>query len=417
MCNINNEYKRDCAFSNIFINFRGTKIKKMDILKEIQSEVDFFVELRHQIHQHPEIGFEEKETSKLVADLLTKWGYEVTTGIGETGVVGTLHSGTSTKVIGIRADMDALPMVETSGKKWTSKVENRFHGCGHDGHTTTLLCAAKYLAEHRSSFDGTIHLIFQPAEEALTGGRKMLEDELFEKFPCDIIFALHNFPGVPFGHFVFKCGEVMASSDTIHIEVIGKGAHGAMPENGIDATLIACYIATALQTVVSRNISPLQAGVITIGSIQAGNAPNIVNERALMKLTVRALDSEIRKTLVKRISEIAHLQAESFGAKVNIEHVNSGPVLINGKEATCMAQQVAEDLFGKDKAYFSDQTTMGSEDFATMLEANPNGCYFMVGAGNDASVCSLHNPGYDFNDDLIGLGATFWVKLAQSYLK
>ena len=388
----------------------------MDILKEIQSDIDFFVKLRHQIHQHPEIGFEEKETSRLVADLLNKWGYEVTTGIGITGVVGTLKVGTGTKTIGIRADMDALPMTETSGKEWTSKVENRFHGCGHDGHTSTLLCAAKYLAEHKS-FDGTLHLIFQPAEEVLYGGRKMLEDQLFEKFPCDMIFALHNMPGVPAGDFVFKSGELMASSDTIHIEVVGKGAHGAMPENGIDATLVACYIATALQTIVSRNISPLKAGVITIGSIQAGNAPNIVNERALMKLTVRALDTQIRKVLVDRIGEIARMQAESFGAKVNIEHINASPVLVNGKDATLLAQQVAVDLFGKEKAYFSDQVSMGSEDFAIMIEANPNGCYFMVGGGDNADASTLHNPGYDFNDDIIALGAAFWVKLTQTYLK
>lgn len=386
------------------------------ILKEIKSDIDFFIKLRHQIHQNPEIGFEEIETGKLVTDLLEKWGYEVTSGIGKTGVVGTLKVGTGAKVIGIRADMDALPMSETSGKEWSSKAEGRFHGCGHDGHTVTLLCAAKYLAEHKL-FDGTIHLIFQPAEEVLYGGKKMIEDKLFDKFPCDIIFALHNMPGVPFGDFVFKSGALMASSDTIHIEVLGKGSHGAMPEKGIDATLVACYIATALQTIVSRNISPLESAVITIGSIQAGQAPNIVNERALMKLTVRSLDKDTRDTLIKRIREVASLQAESFGATVNIDHVNSSPVLINGAEATKFAEKVAESLFGKKKAYFSDQVYMGSEDFAFMLEANPNGCYLIVGAGDDKDTCALHNPAYDFNDEIIPLGASFWIKLVQEYLK
>lgn len=387
-----------------------------NIQAEIQSDIDYFIQLRHQIHENPEIGFEEKQTSRLVADLLRKWGYEVTEGMGITGLVGTLRSGSGSRVIGIRADMDALPMQETSGKEWSSKIANRFHGCGHDGHTTTLLCAAKYLAEHKL-FDGTLHLIFQPAEETLSGGRRMLDDGLFEKFPCDQIFALHNMPGIPLGNFVFKSGVLMASSDTIHIEVIGKGAHGAMPEMGVDATLTACYIATALQTIVSRNVSPQQAAVITIGSIQAGDAPNIVNERALMKLTVRTLDPDTRKLLVKRIGEVARLQAESFGAEVKIDHINASPVLINGSEATEFAKQVAVNLFGEEKAYSSDVTYMGSEDFAFMLEAQPNGCYFVVGNGDAPGLCALHNPGYDFNDEIIARGASFWVKLVETYLK
>lgn len=387
-----------------------------DILKEIQSDIDFFVNLRHQIHENPEIGFEEKNTATLVADLLRKWGYEVTEGFGTTGLVGTLRSGKAGKTIGIRADMDALPMQEASGKEWSSKIKNRFHGCGHDGHTVTLLCAAKYLAQHKN-FNGTLHLIFQPAEETLSGGKRMLDDGLFDKFPCDAIFALHNMPGFPLGHFAFKPGVMMASSDTIHIEVVGKGAHGAMPEVGIDATLTACYIATALQSIVSRNVSPQQAAVITIGSIQAGDAPNIVNERALMKLTVRTLNPDVRDMVVKRIGEVARLQAESFGAKVNIDHINASPVLINDAQTTAFAQQVAQDVFGKDQAYASDMVFMGSEDFAFMLEAQPKGCYFVVGNGEGASSCALHNPGYDFNDQIIAKGATMWATLVETYLK
>lgn len=386
-----------------------------NIIPEIQADIDFFINLRHQIHQHPEIGFEEKQTSSIVADLLRKWGYEVTEGIGLTGMVATLRSGTGKKVIGIRADMDALPMQELTDKAWKSTIDNRFHGCGHDGHTTTLLCAAKYLAKHKT-FDGTLHLIFQPAEETLYGGKKMLDDGLFKKFPCDVIFALHNMPGFPLGHFAFKDGVLMASSDTIHIEVIGKGSHGAMPEAGIDATLTACYIATALQTIVSRNISAQQAAVITIGSIQSGDAPNIVNEKALMKLTVRTLNQEVRDFVVKRITEVATNQAASFGAKVNIQHINSSPVLINGKEATELVKQVAVETFGEEEAGASDMVFMGSEDFAFMLQAQPNGCYFVVGNGTAIESCALHNPKYDFNDEIIAKGATLWVKLVNKYL-
>lgn len=386
------------------------------ILKEIEKDADKFVQLRHQIHENPEVGFEESQTSDLVAKLLTDWGYEVNRGMAKTGIIGTLRVGDSKKTIGIRADMDALPMQENSGKAWTSKIENHFHGCGHDGHTTTLLCAAKYIAEHKN-FNGTVHLIFQPAEELLYGGRVMLDDGLFEKFPCDAIFALHNMPGFPVKHFVFKEGAMMASSDTIHIEVIGKGAHGAMPDNGIDATLVACYITTALQSIVSRNVSPLRPAVITIGSIQAGDAPNIINERALMKLTVRCMDNDTRELLLKRINEIAEMQAKSFGASVKIDHINASPVLVNGKEATEYAQKIATEMFGVDKVHTLQEGTMGSEDFAFMLEANPNGCYFMVGGGDEPDRAAPHNPRFDFNDEIIPVGAAFWATLVESYLK
>lgn len=386
------------------------------LMKEISATADYFVNLRHKIHENPEIGFEEAETSKIVAKLLTDWGYEVDQGMAKTGVVGTLKVGDGKKVIGIRADMDALPMEENSKKSWTSKVPNKFHGCGHDGHTTTLLCAAKYIAEYQN-FNGTVHLIFQPAEELLYGGRVMLDDGLFEKYPCDIIFALHNMPGYKTGHFVFKDGPMMASSDTIHIEVIGKGAHGAMPNMGIDATLVACYITTALQSIVSRNVAPFRPAVITVGSIQAGNAPNIINERALMKLTVRCMDEDTRKLVLKRINEVAEMQAKSFNASVKIDHVNASPVLVNGKEATAYAKNLAIEMFGADKVETLNEGTMGSEDFAFMLEANPNGCYFMIGGGDEPGIAAPHNPAFDFNDEIIPIGASYWAKLVETYLK
>lgn len=387
-----------------------------DLFNEIRKDINRFVELRHQLHENPEIGFEEVNTSRLVSKLLKEWGYNVSEGLAKTGVVATLKCGNSNKVLGIRADMDALPMEENSGKAWCSKIANRFHGCGHDGHTAILLCAAKYLAETRA-FNGTLHLIFQPAEELLYGGRVMLEDGLFEKFPCDAIFALHNMPGFKTGHLIFKEGAMMASSDTIHIEVKGKGAHGAMPEMGVDATLVACYIATALQSIVSRNVSPLRPAVITIGSIKAGDAPNIINERALMKLTVRCMDNKTRELVLQRIVEIAEMQAKSFNASVVVDHVNASPVLVNGEGATRYARNLAIEMFGKDKVHTLQEGTMGSEDFAFMLEANPNGCYFMIGGGDEPEIAAPHNPAYDFNDEIIPVGAAFWVKLTESYLK
>lgn len=387
----------------------------LHIMETIRKTEQEFVDIRHQIHKHPELGFEEKKTSDLVASKLSEWGYEVHRGLAKTGVVGVLKNGNSNKKIGIRADMDALPIVEASGKPWSSVSHGKFHGCGHDGHTTILLCAAKYLAETRN-FDGTLHVIFQPAEELLYGGKVMVDEGLFKQFPCDVIFGIHNMPGFKEGHFYFKTGALMASSDTIHINIKGKGAHGAMPERGIDATLVACYIGIALQSIVSRNVSPFEKAVITIGCIQSGEAPNVVNSDALMKLTVRALDNNTRTLLLKRITEIATSQAESFGASVKIEHVNGSPVLHNGANATKFALEVAQKLVGKDRVHDNCHPFMGSEDFAFMLENNPNGCYMIIGNGDEPGFCSVHNPGYDFNDKCIVPAASYWVALTETYL-
>ncbi|MEN3931552.1 M20 aminoacylase family protein [Microvirga sp. W0021] len=384
----------------------------IDTIKKTESE---FIDLRRKLHQNPELGFEEVETSNIVAEKLTQWGYEVNRGLAKTGVVGTLKVGTSDRVIGIRADMDALPIVEASGKPWSSKVEGKFHGCGHDGHTTILLSAAKYLAETRQ-FDGTLHLFFQPAEELLYGGKVMVDDGLFKKFPCDAIFGMHNMPGMKAGHFYFRAGPMMASSDTIHIEIIGKGAHGAMPERGIDATVVACHIGTALQTIVSRNVTPLEAAVVTIGCIQSGDAPNVVNASALMKLSVRALNNDVRQLMLKRITDIATAQAHGFGAEVKITHVNGSPVLVNGEEMTAFARSVAEGFVGSEKVHESP-LFMGSEDFAFMLEANPNGSYMLIGAGDEPGFANVHNPAYDFNDDCIVPAASYWAALTEQYLK
>lgn len=387
-----------------------------NLVDMMDSTIDEFIAIRRDLHAHPEIGFDEHRTSDIVAQKLASWGYDVHRGLAQTGVVGTLKVGNGTKRIGIRADMDALPMDENSGKPWQSLTQGRFHGCGHDGHTAILLCAAKYLAETKN-FDGILHVIFQPAEELLYGGKVMVDDGLFDRFPCDIIFGMHNMPAMKTGEFYFREGAMMASSDTLHIEVQGVGAHGAMPERGIDAALIACHIACALQTIISRNVPALEPAVLTIGSIQSGQAPNIINASALMKLSLRALNNDVRRLMLRRVTEIATAQASSFGATVNIEHINGSPALMNGQAATEFAVNVAKSLVGPDKVHENIAPFMGSEDFAFMLESNPNGCYMIIGNGDEPGFCNVHNPGYDFNDDCILPAAAYWVALTQSYLK
>lgn len=374
-----------------------------------------FTALRRDLHQHPEIGLEELRTSNIVADKLRGWGYQVHRGMAKTGVVGTLKVGRGGKTLGLRADMDALPMQEQSGKSWSSRTDGKFHGCGHDGHTATLLCAAEYLAKTQN-FNGTLHLIFQPGEELLYGGKLMLEDGLFQQFPCDAIYALHNMPGLKKGHFYFKTGAMMASSDTLHIEVTGKGGHGAFPEKTTDATLVACQIVLALQTIVSRNVSPFAQAVVTVGSFCSGEAPNIINASAMLKLSVRALDNSVRQQLLKRIGDIARGQAQSFGAKVTIEHVNGSPVLINDAAATEFAIGVARELVGERMICTDAAPVMGSEDFAFMLTENPHGSYLFLGAGDEPERCMVHHPGYDFNDELIVPGALFFSHLVERFL-
>ena len=382
----------------------------------LAARVGEFVTLRRDLHAHPELGFEEHRTAALVAAKLTGWGYEVFPGIGGTGVVGRLVRGTGRQRLGLRADMDALPIQEDSGRAWASRSPGLMHGCGHDGHTATLLAAAKRIAEDLD-FDGTLHLIFQPAEEGGGGALRMMADGLFERFPCDAVFALHNMPGLKTGHFFFRQGPSMASSDYATVTLHGVGGHGAMPHTTADTVVAAAAIVTALQTVVSRNVDPLQTAVVTVGALHAGQANNVIPAQARLELSVRALHPQVRALLRERVCELVQLQAASFKVRAEIDWREGYAVLVNASEPTQRAAQVALALFGPQRVHTEAAPLTASEDFAFMLEKVP-GCYFLVGNGGpgSAGACMVHNPGYDFNDEIIEPAATFWTQLVARYL-
>ena len=374
-------------------------------------------EIRHQIHENPELGLQEFKTSALVAEKLRQWGYEVEQGLATTGIVATLIVGDGEKSIGLRADMDALPIYENSGKPWASKHPGLMHACGHDGHTTILLGAARYLAETRR-FNGTLRLIFQPAEEMINGGEIMVKEELFDRFPCDVIFGMHNMPGLPVGKFFFQPGALMASMDQFHITVHGCGGHGAIPHKAIDPVLVTAHITTALQSIVSRNVDPLEAAVITVGSIVAGEAANVIPDSAEMKISVRSLSRETRQLLLTRIPALAQAQAVSFGATADVTHVNGTPVLVNDEEMARFAWQVACKTFGEARAEFGIKPLMGSEDFSFMLEAQPKGAFLLFGNGDvGEGACMVHNPGYDFNDASLVPASSYWGALVEAWLQ
>jgi hippurate hydrolase len=390
----------------------------MTYLREaITARVGEFIQLRRDIHRHPELAFEEHRTAELVASKLESWGYQVHRGLGRTGVVGTLRRGTSKRSLGLRADMDALPIQEASGAEWSSTKPGLMHACGHDGHTAMLLAAAHELALN-SDFDGVLHLIFQPAEEGGGGALRMMQDGLFDLFPCDAIFAMHNMPGVPVGQFVFRSGSAMASSDYVTIRVNGTGGHGGMPHRAADSLVAAASIVMALQTVVSRNVDPLHTAVVTVGSIQAGKANNVIPALATLELSVRALDPGVRKLLEQRIKAIATSQAESFGCTAEVDWKEGYCVLVNSESETNFARQVALDLVGAERVVLNGPPLTGSEDFAFMLEKVP-GSYLLIGNGDGdtAGACMVHNPGYDFNDDNIANGSDYWIHLTKEFFK
>ena len=389
----------------------------MTYLRDALTErVGEFIQLRRDIHRHPELAFEEHRTSDLVAAKLQSWGYAVQRGLGGTGVVGTLKRGHSEHKLGLRADMDALPIQEATGADWTSIHNGLMHACGHDGHTAMLLAAAKALAQE-TAWDGTLNLIFQPAEEGGGGAVRMMADGLFAQHPCDAVFAMHNMPGVPYGHFVFREGAAMASSDYVTIRIHGTGGHGAMPHRAADPLVAAAAIITALQTIVSRNVDPLHTAVVTVGALHAGQANNVIPALATMELSVRSLDPQVRQLLEQRIKALVVAQAESFGVKAEIDWRPGYSVLVNSAAETDFARQVALALVGPERVTLNGPALTGSEDFAFMLEKVP-GSYLLIGngAGDSAGACMVHNPGYDFNDDNIATGAAYWVALAQAYL-
>jgi hippurate hydrolase len=385
-------------------------------LADIRAHEDEMIALRRQIHANPELAYEEHATADLVAERLQRWGYEVHRGLGGTGVVGTLRCGDSTRRIGLRADMDALPIAEASGKPWSSRVLGKMHACGHDGHTAMLLAAARHLAATRN-FDGIVHLVFQPAEEGQAGARKMLEDGFLDLFPCDAMFGMHNMPGKPAGKFIAIPGFAMASSDTAIVTVRGKGSHGAMPHTACDPVVAASAIVMALQTIVSRNVPPLEMGIVTVGAFHAGDAPNVIPDSAELRLTVRAFNPRVRDLLERRIQEISQAQAAVHGATATVDYQRRYPVLNNDPAQTAFCKQVLRDWLGGDGVLDDTEPATGSEDFAFFLEKVP-GCYVFIGNGQGSDGgCMVHNPGYDFNDRVLPVGASYWVRLTEAYLR
>ena len=380
------------------------------------ADISRFVEIRRDIHAHPELGFEEHRTSEKVAKLLAEWGIEVHRGIAGTGLVGVLRKGTGNRTIGLRADMDALPLHEANEFAHKSTNPGRMHACGHDGHTAILLAAAKALAAARS-FDGTLNLIFQPDEENLCGARAMIEDGLFERFPCDAVYALHNAPGVPVGTVLAVEGPVTLSSDVADVTIKGVGGHGAMPHRARDPVAAAAAVVTALQTVVARNVAPDDTAVVSVGFIRGGATHNVIPQSVSLGLNVRAARPETRALVEQRIREIVSLTAQAHGVEAEIDYRQLVPPVVNTAAETRLMAQVCTEIVGEANVLTQvPRGFAGSEDFAWMLAALP-GCYFMLGNGEgEFGGCMVHNPGYDFNDQVLPLGAACWVRLAQTYL-
>lgn len=384
------------------------------LMEALRANASRFIDLRRDLHRHPELGLAETRTSDVIAEQLAGYGYEVTRGIAQTGIVATLRRGNGRRRLGLRADLDALPIHETTGRPWQSMHEGVMHACGHDGHTAMLMAAAHYLATE-GNFSGTLHLIFQPAEEHPGGAKIMIEEGLFERFPCDAVFAMHNMPGIAQGHLVFREGPMMASSDDVTITLTGCGGHGAMPHRAADPIVAAASIVMTLQTIVSRNVDPRQTAVITVGALSAGSANNVIPDSARLELSVRALDPRVRDLLETRIRNLVDAQAQSFGLHANVTYKRDYPVLVNSPHETAFAQRVGVELVGADNVTPQGAALTGSEDFAAMLEHCP-GSYLLIGNGAGDGGCMVHNPGYDFNDDNIVVGGAYWALLAERYL-
>jgi hippurate hydrolase len=382
----------------------------MPILPRIDAFADELTAIRRDLHAHPEIGFEEMRTSGIVAEKLAQWGVEVHRGIGGTGVVGLLKGrGNGPRRVGLRADMDALPMEEKTNLPWRSTIPGRFHGCGHDGHTTILLGAARYLAETRD-FDGTAVFIFQPAEEGLGGARAMLADGLFQRFPCDEVYGLHNAPDLAPNKVVSMSGRAMAGADFFDIAIRGYGSHGAMPSLSRDPVMVATALAQALQTIVSRNINPHEATVLSITQIHAGSAYNVIPDEARLAGTMRAFSDASRELMRKRMRAIAAGLAASFEVEISVDIRDIFSVLENSPEHSARVAEVAREIVGADNVSTAPSPKMGSEDFADMLRAVP-GAYFWLGHAGSTPV---HNPGFTLDDGILPVGASLFARLIET---
>ena len=393
----------------------------MQLIESILADAAAITTIRRDIHAHPELCFEEVRTADVIAKALTEWGIPIHRGLGKTGVVGIVKNGTSPRAVGLRADIDALPMTEHNQFAHASRHPGKMHACGHDGHTAMLLAAARHLARHRN-FDGTVYLIFQPAEEGGGGAREMMKDGLFEQFPMEAVFGAHNWPGMKVGQFALKSGGVMASSNEFRIVIRGKGSHAALPHNGIDPVPVACQMVQAFQTIITRNRKPVDPGVISVTMIHAGEATNVVPDSCELQGTVRTFTFELLDLIEQRMKAVAEHTCAAFGATCEFHFTRNYPPTINHEKETEFARRVLGTVVGAQNVV-EFEPTMGAEDFSFFLQAKP-GCYFMIGNGDGThregshglGPCMLHNPSYDFNDELIPLGATAWVRLAEEWL-
>ena len=386
----------------------------LEMLRLFHAEL---VHIRRDIHAHPELAFEEQRTSQLVADKLAEWGIEVHRGLAKTGVVGVIKGKkVSDRAIGLRADMDCLPMHETAAVPHRSTAPGRMHACGHDGHTTMLLGAARYLAQTRN-FEGTVNLIFQPAEEGGGGGRVMVEEGLFERFPCEAVYALHNWPGLPPGKIAVRPGAMLAATDEVRLRIRGHGGHAALPHLAVDPVVIAAHVITALQTIASRNANPVDALVVSLCSMQTSQlgAFNVIPAHVELVGTVRSFTPEMRDLAERRVKEIATAVAQGLGGSAEIEYLRGYPATVNTEKEARFAAQVGERVFGAGNVITDHEPTMGGEDFSYMLQARP-GAYVFLGQGGAALGCLLHNPAYDFNDEVIPLGAGYLAALVEDSL-
>ena len=390
-------------------------LMNMKIIKELEDLQGEMQEWRRDIHAHPEIAFEEHRTAQIVADKLESFGIEVETGIAGTGVVGTLRKGMGNRSIGFRADLDALLINETNDFEYKSKNPGQMHACGHDGHTTMLLGAAKYLSE-QGNFDGTVNFIFQPAEENEGGGRVMIEDGLFDKYPVESVYGMHNIPGMPVGSFAIKPGPIMAAFDIFNLKVIGRGGHAAMPQTTVDPIIVGTKIIDAFQAIISRSIDPQEPSVLSVTQFHGGDAYNVIPNQVEIKGCTRCFSPNVQKKLEDEMRQISESICKAYGADCEFHYEHRYPATINSEEEANLAGQVAQGIVGEERVNLSPKPGMGSEDFAYMLQEKP-GSYIWIGNGDGEGSCMIHNPGYDFNDEILPIGATYWVKMAEEILK